>query len=115
MRERCIKFPNRASDAAGKQMCGGIFWPLGQARLDVGAGGLKVALGKQHGRQQVMEHGIAGVVNQTLFAQPVRFITPARIEGGGGPANEVLGGVLVHPLTFCLRCRRIILPSHGPL
>jgi hypothetical protein len=44
----------------------------------------------------MMQHGIAGPADQSLFAQLTRRIRLAGIKGRGGAANDVLGGILAH-------------------
>src|SRR5580698_8282037 len=40
----------------------------------------------------MMQHGIAGLAGEALFAQPARLVTLARIKGRRGAANDFLGG-----------------------
>ena len=61
------------------------------------AGGLDLALRKQHRRQEMAEHGIAGVAGQALLAQLARLVAAAGIEGGGGAANDVFGECWLMP------------------
>jgi hypothetical protein len=62
----------------------------------VTAGRFKLGFGKQHRSQKMMQHGIAGPGNQSLFAQLAGCIRLAGIKGCGCAANDVLGGVLAH-------------------
>jgi hypothetical protein len=96
MRQRAAEIPGRARDPRREQLCGGVVRPFRQADLDVLAGGFKLALGKQHGGQKMMQHGIAGPADQSLFAQLARRIRLAGIKGRRSAANDVLGVALVH-------------------
>ena len=100
--------PVGAGDPRGEQMRGGIVGPLGKAGLDMGVGRLHLALQKQHGGEQMIEHGLAGLTAQTLFAQPSRLVRLAGIEGSGGAADEVLCGEFRHARhirTMQRRCK----------
>ncbi len=96
MRQRAVKIPGGAGDPGGENMRGGIFRPFGETGLDMAARRLNFTLGKQHGGQQMIEYGIAGLAGQTVLAELARLIAPAGIEGGGGTTNDVLGAVVAH-------------------
>jgi hypothetical protein len=96
VRQRAVEILRGAGDAGGEKVRWAIFRSLGEACLGVGAGRLDLTLRKQHGGKQVMEHGIAGLAAQALFAEFARILALARIEGRGRATNDVLGAVLVH-------------------
>ena len=96
MRQRARKIPGRTRDPRRQKLRGGIVRALAEAGCDVSAGGFYLALGQQHGGQEMMQHGIAGSADQSLFAKLPRRIRLAGIKGRGGAASDVLGGVLVH-------------------
>src|SRR6202043_3123703 len=75
---------------------GNIVGPFGETSLDMAARRLNFALRKQHGGQQMIEHGIGGLAGETLLAELARFLALAGIKGGGGATNDVLGAVLGH-------------------
>ena len=60
------------------------------------SGRFNFTLGKQHGGKKMIEHGIAGLADQTIFTELARLVGLARIEGGGSTADDVFGGVLAH-------------------
>ena len=60
------------------------------------AGRIDLALRKQHGRQQMTEHGLAGLAGEALFAKLAGLVRLAPIESRRGTTNDVLGGVFAH-------------------
>src|SRR5262249_39656128 len=54
-----------------------------------------LAIGKQHGREEMAEHGLAGVLALSPLAEVFRLAAPAGIERGRGAADDVFGA-LVH-------------------
>src|ERR1700688_2296916 len=96
MREGGFEIPVGAGDPRGEQMRGGMVGPFGKAGLDMGAGRLNLALRKQHGGQEMVEHGLAGLAAQTLFAEFARLVRLAGIEGCSSAADDVLGGGFRH-------------------
>src|ERR1700676_870024 len=96
MRQRVLKILAGARDARREQVRGSVVGPFCQAGRDMTARGLNLALGKQYSGQEMAEHGVAGRADQTLFAQVKRLVASARVEGGCGAANDVLGRVLDH-------------------
>jgi len=60
---------------------------------------------------------LAGLAAQSLLAQPARVVAQAGIEGGGGAANDVLGGVLAHARHIRTKerpCNRRLRRSNRP-
>src|SRR5258708_39778907 len=100
MVERAVKIAGGAGDPRGEQMGCGIAGWVGETGLDMAARGTDLALRKQHGGQEMAEHGIAGGAAQSLFADLARLIALAGIEGGSGAANGFFGGVLAHAGTL---------------
>jgi hypothetical protein len=96
MSQRAVKIPGCAGNAGRKKVRGGIAGASGKACFDMGAGRLDLTFGIEHGGKKVMEHGIAGLADQTLFAELARLLGLPGIEGSGGTTNNVLGAVLIH-------------------
>ena len=78
MRQRGVEIPGGPRDARGKQPGRRIAGPFCQTGLDMAARGLDLALRKQHGGQEMAEHGIAGRMAKALLAEPARLVTAAR-------------------------------------
>src|SRR5262249_12381549 len=94
MSERSVKLFLGAREAACEQARGGIVRTARKAGLDLRARRRDLTIGKQHGREQLAEHGLTGLCAQSSFAEVFRLIAAAGIERGGGVANDVFGAVV---------------------
>ena len=96
VRQRDIEIFRRASNAGRQQPRGDIVGPFCKTGLDMTAGRLDFALRKQHRGQQVIEHGLARLAHEALFAKPSRFIGLGGIKGGRRAPNDFFRSVLAH-------------------